>query len=185
MSLKDKKIRITVVGDGGIGKTSMLIAYKDKTFDDSQYTPTVFDVYSMTVPINNENCTVILSDTAGQEEFDKLRKFAYKNVDVFILCYAINERNSFENVRTQWNPEIRHSCPHAKIILAGTKADDIARAEVLESEGKDLAKRIRADGFIQNSAKTRYNIDETFSRAISIALSPQRNNIWSDCCTVL
>lgn len=48
MTLKDKKIRITVVGDGGIGKTSMLIAYKDKTFDDSQYIPTVW-VYKVTV----------------------------------------------------------------------------------------------------------------------------------------
>ncbi|XP_045467745.1 ras-like GTP-binding protein RhoL [Harmonia axyridis] len=184
MSLKDKKIRITVVGDGGIGKTSMLIAYKDKTFDDSQYIPTVFDVYSMTVPINQEDYTIILSDTAGQEEFDKLRKFAYKNVDVFILCYATNERNSFENVRTQWNPEIKHSCPHAKIVLAGTKADDVQNSQVLESEGKKLAKIIKADGFIQNSAKSRYNIDETFAKAISVALSP-RNSINLDCCSLL
>ncbi|KAK9874587.1 hypothetical protein WA026_005421 [Henosepilachna vigintioctopunctata] len=184
MTLKDKKIRITVVGDGGIGKTSMLIAYKDKTFDDSQYIPTVFDVYSMTVPINGEDYTVILSDTAGQEEFDKLRKFAYKNVDVFILCYSINERSSFENVRLQWNPEIRHSCPHAKIILAGTKADDVVNAAVLEMEGRKLAKNIKANGFLHNSAKTRYNIEETFAKAISVALQPPPSS-QLECCSIL
>lgn len=70
---------MTVVGDGDTGKTCMLIVYKDRKFDE-RYIPTIFDVYSMTIPINGKEYTVILQDTAGQEEFDKLRQLAYKEV---------------------------------------------------------------------------------------------------------
>lgn len=101
------QIRITVVGDGDTGKTCMLIVYKDRKFDE-RYIPTVyvchfcletlfssfyvcrFDVYSMTVPINKREYTVILQDTAGQEEFDKLRQLAYKEVKLPHIIYRTN-----------------------------------------------------------------------------------------------
>nr|AEE63545.1 unknown [Dendroctonus ponderosae] len=78
-SSTSRLIRITVVGDGDTGKTCLLIVYKDKKFDD-RYIPTIFDEYSMTIPINYEPYTIVLSDTAGQEEFDKLRRLAYRFV---------------------------------------------------------------------------------------------------------
>ncbi|XP_023030035.1 cell division control protein 42 homolog [Leptinotarsa decemlineata] len=164
-------IRITVVGDGATGKTSMLIAYKDKKFDD-RYQPTVFDVYSMTIEINSVAYKVILSDTAGQEEFDKLRRLAYKDVDCFILTYAVNERSSFENVFHKWAPELRRFSPKAKLILAGTKTDlrENKRSHIAAEEGEMLARDINANGFIENSSKTMSFIDATFQMAISAAL---------------
>ncbi|XP_050311626.1 cdc42 homolog [Anthonomus grandis grandis] len=115
-SSPEKIIRITVVGDGDIGKTCLLIVYKDKKFDD-RYIPTIFDEYSMTIPINYEPYTIILSDTAGQEEFDKLRRMAYKYADAFLLCYSIAERSSFENIALTWAPELKRCRGSAKIVL--------------------------------------------------------------------
>lgn len=90
--MKKNQIRVTVVGDGDTGKTCMLIVYKDRKFDE-RYIPTIFDVYSMTIPINGKEYTVILQDTAGQEEFDKLRQLAYKEVS--IIRYAHPAKNAF------------------------------------------------------------------------------------------
>ncbi|KAJ8921720.1 hypothetical protein NQ315_010630 [Exocentrus adspersus] len=168
-------IRITVVGDGDTGKTCMLIVYKDKKFD-NRYVPTVFDVYSMTIPINSIEYKIILSDTAGQEEFDKLRRMAYKEVDSFILTYAVNERDSFENVYSKWAPELRRFAPRAKIILVGTKSDlrTYSPAHVSTEEGERLAREIGAHGFIENSSKELRNVDSTFQMAILAAISNTR-----------
>lgn len=70
------------------------------------------------------------------------------------------------------------------VIFSGTKADDVQNNQVLEAEGRKLAKSMRADDFIQNSAKTKYNIDETFARAISVALRSNDGVRNIDCCTV-
>nr|CAH7765569.1 unnamed protein product [Callosobruchus chinensis] len=183
-----KTIRITVVGDGATGKTCLLIAYKDKKFDD-RYVPTVFDVYSMTIPINGLEYSIVLSDTAGQEEFDKLRRFAYKDVDCFILTYSVAERASYENVSTKWIPELRRFAPKAKIILAGTKKDlkrDV-RDHITTQEGEDLAQFIGANGFIENSSKSMSYVDATFQMAITAVISNKNylkvNRHTRDCCT--
>lgn len=168
MATSSKCIRITVVGDGATGKTSMLIVYKDKTYNEA-YLPTVFDVYSMTIPINSEEYTVILSDTAGQEEFDKLRKLAYDKTDLFILCYSVDSLDSYENVYFKWAPELKKFCPTAKIVLAGTKIDlrrNSPDSYITTEQGRLLAKKINANAFIENSSRLNYNVNETFNLAI-------------------
>nr|XP_972208.2 PREDICTED: ras-like GTP-binding protein RhoL isoform X1 [Tribolium castaneum] len=169
------QIRITVVGDGDTGKTCMLIVYKDRKFDE-RYIPTVFDVYSMTITIDRKEYTMILQDTAGQEEFDKLRQLAYKETDVFILCYAVNDANSWDNVKEKWAPEIRRCCPRAKLILAATKCD-LENERILDKKsGQKLAKLIKADDFIENSAKLRWNVDETICLALTVFVNAQKTN---------
>jgi small GTP-binding protein len=179
-----KTIRITVVGDGGAGKTCMLIVYKDRKFDE-RYIPTVFDVYSMTVPINQKNHTVILQDTAGQEEFDKLRQLAYKETDVFVLCYSVDDVNSWDNVKEKWAPELKRCCPRAKLILAGTKSDLVSKRVVSEKDGTRLAKQIKADGFIENSAKLGKNIDETICLAITVYMNSITKRDSSSSCALI
>jgi len=168
------------VGDGDTGKTCILIVYKDRRFDE-RYIPTVFDVYSMTIPINRKDYTVILQDTAGQEEFDKLRQLAYKETDVFILCYAVNDRTSFGNVRDKWAPELRRCCPRAKLILAATKNDLKEERMITDREGFKLSKLIKADGFIQNSAKLGRNIDETICMALTVVVNDSIKRETNSC----
>lgn len=60
-----------------------------------------------------------LSDTAGQEEYDRLRPLAYPETDVFIICFSVGNINSYHNVVHKWNPEVKHHRPTAKVILVG------------------------------------------------------------------
>ncbi|XP_076252056.1 ras-like GTP-binding protein RhoL [Rhynchophorus ferrugineus] len=170
---KEKIIRITVVGDGATGKTCLLIVYKDKKYDD-RYIPTIFDEYSMTIPINYEPYTIILSDTAGQEEFDKLRQLAYRFADAFILCYSITERSSFDNIQYIWAPELKRFRSRASIILVATKIDLLANRVVTTEEGEALAREIGAAGFIETSAKKQWNIDAAFQMALWSVVSNRR-----------
>jgi small GTP-binding protein len=139
----------------------------------------------MTVPINQKNHTVILQDTAGQEEFDKLRQLAYKETDVFVLCYSVDDVNSWDNVKEKWAPELKRCCPRAKLILAGTKSDLVSKRVVSEKDGTRLAKQIKADGFIENSAKLGKNIDETICLAITVYMNSITKRDSSSSCALI
>lgn len=67
-----------------------------------------------------------LWDTAGQEEYEILRPLSYPNTDVVLLCFSIDNRDSFENAMQKWIPEVRHFCPRTAILLVGTKVSAIS-----------------------------------------------------------
>ena len=73
--------------------------------------------------IDNEAVNIGLWDTAGQEDYDRLRPLSYPQTDVFLICFSIVNPASFENVRTKWFSEIKYYCPEIPIILVGTKVD--------------------------------------------------------------
>ena len=76
-------LKIVAVGDGAVGKTSLLMSYSNNRFP-RDYVPTVFDNYSREVLVDNQEVQMNLWDTAGQEHYDRLRPLAYSNTDVFL-----------------------------------------------------------------------------------------------------
>jgi small GTP-binding protein len=112
-------IKCVVVGDGAVGKTCLLISYTTNKFP-SEYVPTVFDNYAVTVIIGDEPYTLGLFDTAGQEDYDRLRPLSYPQTDVFLICFNVTSPPSFENVKEKWFPEVRHHCPATSCIIVGT-----------------------------------------------------------------
>merc|ERR1711981_803361 len=64
-----------------------------------------------------------LWDTAGQEDYDRLRPLSYPQTDVFLTCFSIISPASFQNVKAKWYPEINHHCPSTPLVLVGTKID--------------------------------------------------------------
>lgn len=88
-------LKCVAVGDGAVGKTSMLISYTTNQFP-GDYVPTVFDNYTTTVMVDNETVNLGLWDTAGQDEFAHVRKVAYPNTDIFFIIFSVVALDSFE-----------------------------------------------------------------------------------------
>ena len=62
-----------------------------------------------------------LWDTAGQEDYDRLRPLSYPDTDVILMCFSIDSPDSLENIPEKWTPEVKHFCPSVPIILVGNK----------------------------------------------------------------
>lgn len=179
-----RSIKAVVVGDGGVGKTCLLISYTTNTFP-NDYIPTVFDNYSASVMIDGEPIKLGLWDTAGQSEYDRLRPLSYPQTEVFFCCFSVVNPESYQNVKDKWIPEILHHSPKdILIILVGTKVDLRDDLHVLDdlqernqkpttfAQGQKLAKDVGAIRYIECSAATQSGIQELFDYAIRSVLSP-------------
>lgn len=177
---------IVVVGDGAVGKTCLLHAYTDKSFKNF-YEPTIYDKESIEMVLDGQKYTIQLHDTAGQEEYDKIRQQFYKRADCFLLCYSIDNNVSFENAVTKWIPEIKTD-PPIPIVLVGTKLD--ARRdknnEVTTSDGEKLKRSVNANSFVECSAKANINVELAVEEGVRACLmgvpEPEPDDPWA-CCT--
>jgi len=119
-------IKLVAVGDGCIGKTTLLMSYKMKEFPETQYLPTVFDNYTVnTISSNKQPIFLNLWDTAGQEEYDRLRPLSYPGTDFFIICYSVGRPRSKDNVERKWITEIvmNSRSTKAPMFLVGLQND--------------------------------------------------------------
>ncbi|KAL3221999.1 hypothetical protein MRX96_029034 [Rhipicephalus microplus] len=94
-----------------------------QTFPGNDYEPTVFDNYAGSLLVDGVTANLTLWDTAGQEDYEKLRPLSYPGSDVFLLCYSISSQASYNNILTKWQPELKHHCPSTPYVLVATKAD--------------------------------------------------------------
>jgi Ras-related C3 botulinum toxin substrate 1 len=179
-----KHIKCVVVGDGAVGKTCLLLSYTTNAFP-TEYLPTVFDNYSANIMVENNQINLQLWDTAGQEEYKKIRPLSYFQTDVFIICFSLVSPTSLENVQNMWIPELKQYCPSTPYILVGMKSDlrDKFDQQALEfrskgmepvstSQGEFMKKMIGAQLYIECSARTGYNQRQVFDEAVKIVLHP-------------
>ncbi|KAJ9086267.1 GTPase Cdc42 [Entomophthora muscae] len=178
-------IKCVVVGDGAVGKTCLLISYTTNRFP-SEYAPTVFDNYAVTITIGEDPYTLGLFDTAGQEDYDRLRPLSYPQTDVFLICFSVTSPASFENLKEKWFPEVHHHCPKLPCLIVGTQVDlrnDPGMIEKLARQrqkpitadlGEKLANDLKAVKYVECSALTQAGLKNVFDEAIIVALEPPK-----------
>jgi len=175
-----QNIKCVVVGDGAVGKTCLLISYTTNAFP-GEYIPTVFDNYSANVMVDGKPIQLGLWDTAGQEDYDRLRPLSYPQTDIFLVCFSVISRSSYDNVKTKWVPEIKHHVPDAPFMLVGTKMDLRDDPEVLKKigsalstdDGVRLAAELGARKYVECSALTQEGLKAVFDEAIRAAMAPK------------
>ncbi|KAF8152281.1 signal transducer [Crassisporium funariophilum] len=172
----DLKRKLVVVGDGGCGKTCLLIVYAQNRFPES-YIPTVFENYVTLVTHESKLIEVALWDTAGQEEYDRLRPLSYPESDVILIVFSVDFPTSLGNVLDKWYPEVSHFCPNTPLLLIGTKTDlreDPKTVSLLHAQGQtpitpshasQIAKDIGA-AYRECSAKTGKGVKDVFDAAL-------------------
>ena len=128
--------------------------------------------------VDGEKVTLSLWDIGGQEYCNGVRSLLYVQTDVFLVCFSVLSSISFENVGVEWVPELRTSCPDAKIILVGTQADlrddhnALRRLKYINQEpitrqmGVELAREIGGEKYMECSALTQRGLKQVFEEAI-------------------
>jgi len=172
-------IKCILTGDKEADKTNLCISYTTNAFP-GEYVPTVFDNYSANIMIDGIAIEFSLFDTAGQEDYTRLRPLSYPGTDVFMVAFSITDPTSFENVEAIWVPEIKQHCPNTPFVLVGThldKRDDKATidslaenrmAPISKEQGEQMAKRLGAAAYVECSALTQRNLSLAFETACRV-----------------
>ncbi|CAH1985347.1 unnamed protein product [Acanthoscelides obtectus] len=166
--------KIVVVGDGACGKTCLLSTFSQNEFPE-EYVPTIFETYAKDIELDGQKITLALWDTAGEEDYDRLRPLSYPRTSVVLVCFSIDQPDSLWNVREKWWPEVKHFLPGIPVILVGNKLDlrrKKGRHPVTESEGMKVARKINAARYMECSAKYMVGIKAIFFEAARISLEP-------------
>jgi Rho family protein len=135
-----------------------------------------------------------LWDTAGQEEFDRLRALSYEDTHVLMLCFSVDSQDSFENVGSKWIAEINENCPGVRVVLTALKCDLRKDDEMNDNpntisfdQGLAKAKEIGAVKYLECSAVQNRGIRESFYEAAKVALEvkPAGSKGSSSSCVIL
>ncbi|RUS12829.1 P-loop containing nucleoside triphosphate hydrolase protein [Endogone sp. FLAS-F59071] len=145
---------------------------------------------------NGKTVELALWDTAGQEDYDRLRPLSYPETDVILICFAIDQPTSFSNVQDRWLPEVTHFCETVPKLLVGMKIDLRENAEriahlnamghqlITYEEGEALARDIGAR-YHECSAKDYIGVDEVITAATKEAMSGGIGRLRRKLCKLL
>ena len=178
--------KVVIIGDMFSGKSSLISAYCHDKFS-TNYVPTLLNTLSTDAEVFGESIELVVVDVGGRDDYAKLRKCAYHKMDIIILCYAANSLDSLQRITDYWVPEIKQHCPKVPFILVATKKDirDDALHEssciggekediVSTMRGRETAKTVGAQKFLECSARYRDNTRNVFEMAAKVALQKSR-----------
>ena len=155
-----------VFGGGAVGKSAVTISFIRSHFVE-EYDPTIENSYQKDFEVDNQVCHLDILDTAGQDEYSAMRDQYVKYGDAFLLMYAIDLRNSFNQISSYLELIQRYKeGEKVPIVLCGNKCDLENEREVPKSEGMDLASTYEAS-FLECSALQRKNIEELFVEMVT------------------
>jgi len=161
----DLSFKIIVIGDSGVGKSCLTNRATTNLFEDTYNATVGFEFLSFNVKIDEKVIKLQIWDTCGQELYRSLITNFYRNSSLAIIVYAINSKDSFEDIE-MWLRELRtHSNPDAKVFLIGNKLDLENERKITKEQGETFAKNNKLNLFIEASAKTGFNSKKIFIKA--------------------
>jgi len=195
MAASKNELKIVVVGDGTVGKTCLLSVFGSDEFA-FEHIPTIFENKQHSYKhANGQVWNLDLWDTAGQENFDRLRPLSYKEVNCFLVCFSVADEDTLDNIKYKWMPELQnHASGNEKFILVGTKCDMRANKATdcisEETINQFVNKHNTKDQnhkyfkYCETSALKRTNFDDPFKSAIEACMQQDAVEAKS-CCTIL
>jgi len=168
------KLKLLVVGDPHVGKTSLLLQYVEQTFSEKVIsTLGGVDYKTKNISYNGQEFNLQIWDTAGQERLLALTASYYSNADGILLVYDVTEKDTYDNIK-QWLQEIDRYAPLARKVLVGNKIDMNTKKVVDQSIAKDYADSLPAP-FIETSAKDGSNVAEAFQTLVAEIVKRGKN----------
>ncbi|NXD32537.1 RHO2 protein, partial [Spelaeornis formosus] len=172
--------KLVIVGDGAAGKTSLLNVFAVGHFPEN-YEPTVFDNYVTEIELDSKPIQLALWDTAGQEEYERLRPLSYSKAHVILIAFSVDTPDSLDNVSQKWIEEVRSICGKAiPVILVACKTDLREKAiqngtyttdKYIDREtGQKVAQSIGAKAYYETSALLNQGVDAVFEAATRAAV---------------
>lgn len=190
--------KLVIIGDGACGKTSLLSVFTLGYFP-TRYVPTVFENYVTDCRVDGKSVQLALWDTAGQEDYERLRPLAYSKAHVILIGFSVDSPDSLSNVKDKWAEEARERCPEVPVILVALKKDlrddPVAQEDMRKRgnrgfctprQGEDMREAIGARKYLECSSLTGEGVDDVFEAATRAAMiSGGGGEKTAGCCVVL
>lgn len=170
--------KICVVGDGGVGKTSMVLRYTDDTFKEN-YMMTIgsnFATKSVDLPeFPQYNIKLQIWDLAGQKHFSFVRPPFYRGASGIVYVFDLTRRSSFTNL-LEWKTEVEKVVTGRPSILVGNKLDlaDEGHREIALQDGESLKKELQALSYYETSAKEGMKVKDVFKETVLAILKASK-----------
>ena len=173
----DERIQLIMVGESGVGKTSLIRRYTNNIFNTNHLETIGIEFFNKEERINDQIIQIKLWDTAGQEIFHSLTKNFYRKADGIIIVYDITNKESFERIQ-DWVKSVYDNTDTYKeiqMIIVGNKIDLEERREVSKEEGLKIGKYFEID-FFEASAKNSEGVRNFMVKIIKDILNNKVNN---------
>ena len=156
-------IKVTLIGESSVGKTSIINRYTKNAFTQEMESTLGANYSQKKITLHKQKIRMDLWDTAGQEKYRAIGRHFYKESYIVCLVYDITNRDSFEKLKSVWFPELKEYGEKLKILaLVGNKLDKYLDEDVNDEEAKKFAEEINAF-FTKTSAMEGTNIEDLFN----------------------
>ncbi|KAJ6247048.1 ras gtpase [Anaeramoeba flamelloides] len=176
----NQNLKITIMGQGGSGKTTTVIKFVQNYFDE-EYIPTIEDSFQKQLTVNEKEYLLDILDTAGFEYYEDIRSPFIKETNILVLLYSITDKSSFHLLKDEKYKDLMCGLSEEKeysIIVIGNKKDLENERQVTTKEGEEFAEEIGAY-FVESSAKTDY-LEPLFEKIVTFHLEVTTDNLPQD-----
>ncbi|GMT18882.1 hypothetical protein PFISCL1PPCAC_10179 [Pristionchus fissidentatus] len=164
----DHLFKLLIIGDSGVGKSSLLLRFADNVFSENYITTIGVDFKIRTVDMEGQRVKLQIWDTAGQERFRTITSTYYRGTHGVIVVYDVTNGESFGNVK-RWLMEIDTNCENVQKILVGNKCECAERRVVLTSDAQRFSESMGIQ-FFETSAKNNTNVEAMFNSVTRLVL---------------